>query len=312
MGADHPAVVAWHALCPQESQPSGLDVLQAGETAVYRLVGRRQRDASVIAKRSRRSTARIERAIYEQFLPNLPLPMIHYYGSLTDPNGEFCWLFLEDVSKDEEYRVDSAEHRAAAGRWLGIMNSAVTSVEAASSLPTKGSNHYRGLLYSAFEGLHTLAVGSHLKGDDLSILKDTIAHCEQMSSAWPRMEEICKGVPHTLVHGDFIKKNMRLRSDSNGIHFLLFDWEKAGWGVPAEDISRVDIPTYWAIVHKHWPRIGVQACQRLAEVGKIFRCLVFLDWLLPSLFQDPTGQSMHSLRQCETWLSDLIQAAAWR
>jgi hypothetical protein len=119
-------------------------------------------------------------------------------------------------------------------------------------------------------------------------------------------------MPQTLVHGDFIKKNVAVRSSQDGIIFLPFDWEKAGWGIAAEDISRVDIPTYWSTVRDYWPGLRAKSLERLANVGKVFRCLVFLDWVAPNLARESIEQPMNDVRSCEGWLADLIQAAEWQ
>jgi hypothetical protein len=277
------------------------------KTAVYRLVRVGEGGTDVIAKRCQQSTALIERTVYEEILPNLPLPMLHYYGSIAEPNGEFCWLFLEDLSGDEKYQPHLEEHRVAAARWLGIMNRSASGLAAAACLPERGPEHYLNLLRSARDIILSNLANPALKADDLALLKTLVAHCEHLSGLWSRLTSICEGMPQTLVHGDFIKKNVGVRTGQDGLIFLPFDWEKAGWGVPAEDISRVDIPTYWSTVQDHWPELSIQALERLANVGKIFRCLVFLDWLAPSLETESVEQPMNDLRRCESWLADLIQ-----
>src|SRR2546430_12846929 len=60
---------------------------------------------SVIAKwsqRSQRAHALIERTVYEEILPGLSVPSLHYYGFLEDSDVDRCWLFLE---RSEERRV---------------------------------------------------------------------------------------------------------------------------------------------------------------------------------------------------------------
>ncbi len=345
---EHPAVRAWRALRPKCVEPEWLEVLQeeSPTTGVYRLVRVGTAGTAVIAKRCRQNTALIERTLYEEILPNLPLPMLHYYGSVEEPNGEFCWLFLEDLSGDEKYQPHLKEHRVAAARWLGIMNTSASALvaalpsspphflppsggdrggeskayKAAACLPERGPEHYLNLLRSARDTILSNFGNPTLKADDLALLKTILAHCEHLSRHWSQLAGVCEGMPQTLVHGDFIKKNVGVRTgrveapgsegrsaNRDGLILLPFDWEKAGWGVPAEDISRVDIPTYWSTVQDHWPKLSIQVLERLANVGKIFRCLVFLDWLAPSLETESVEQPMNDLRRCETWLADLIQ-----
>jgi hypothetical protein len=305
---EHPAVRAWRALRPKCVEPEWLEVLQEESpiTGVYRLVRVGTAGTAVIAKRCRQNTALIERTLYEEILPNLPFPILHYYGFVEDADSEFCWLFLEDVS-GEKYQPHIKEHRVAAARWLGIMNTSSVGIAAAARLPDRDPEHYLNLLRSARDTILSNFANSALKADDLALLKALVAHCEHLSGHWSQLLSICEEMPQTLVHGDFIKKNVGVRTGQDGLILLPFDWEKAGWGVPAEDISRVDIPTYWSTVQGYWPKLSIRALERLANVGKIFRCLVFLDWLAPSLETESVEQPMNDLRRCETWLADLIQ-----
>jgi hypothetical protein len=344
MQLEHPALRAWLELRPEEVVPQRLDVLQIEDavkvedlaegpararvnaneesrrTIIYRLLLVGRAGSAVIAKRCRQSTALIERTIYEEILPNLPLPILHYYGCVEELNGEFCWLFLEDLSGDEKYQPHLSEHRVAAARWLGIMNRSTSGLvehlgsetdqalkAAASRLPQRGPDHYLSLLRSARDTILSNLVNPALRADDLALLKTIVAHCNYLSGHWSQLASICEGMPQTLVHGDFIKKNVGVRTSQDGLIFLPFDWEKAGWGVPAEDISRVDIPTYWSTVQDHWPKLSIDTIERLANVGKLFRCLVFLDWLAPGLEYEAVEQPMNGLRRCETWVADLIR-----
>src|SRR6185503_20219642 len=93
---DHPAVLAWSRLQPERVEPAGLVQLKGKlNTAVFRLDGVGPDGSNVIAKRCRTSTARVERIIYEHLLARLPLPTLRIYGFV--PDGEYCWLFLEDA-----------------------------------------------------------------------------------------------------------------------------------------------------------------------------------------------------------------------
>ena len=314
MQIEHPAISAWRELRPEQVEPERLDMLKAENptTTIYRLVGVGQADSSVIAKRCRQSTARIERTIYEELLPNLPLPMLHYYGSVEEPDAEFCWLFIEDVSDDEKYDPHVEGQRVAAAQWLGIMNRSASGLAAAARLPERGPEHYLALLQSARETVLSNITNPALNNDDHTLLETIVDHCEHLNEIWSQLAYVCEGMPQTLVHGDFIKKNVAIRSSGDGIVFLPYDWEKAGWGSPAEDISRIDIPTYWSVVRDYWPGLSANAFRRLANVGRIFRCLVFLHWIAPSLAHESVEKPMNYARSCETWLVDLIRAAEWQ
>lgn len=314
MHPEHPAISAWRELRPERVEPERLEMLKTENqaTTIYRLVRIGQADSTVIAKRCPQSTARVERTIYEEILPKLPLPMLHYYGFVDEPNAEFCWLFIEDVSGDGRYNPHYEDHRVAAAQWLGIMTTSASGLAAATRLPERGPEHYLNLLQSARDIILSRITNPSLNADDRALLETIVDHCVHLNLIWSQLVHVCEGMPHTLVHGDFIKKNVAVRPSQDGIILLPFDWEKAGWGIAAEDISRVDIPTYWSTVRDHWPGLGINSLKRLANVGKVFRCLVFLDWIASTVAHESIGQAVDDVRNCEGWLADLIEAAEWQ
>src|SRR5438552_15991931 len=119
---EHEAFQAWRQVHTDDVRPVGIEVLQRNKkSAVYRLSGVGPDGAVVIAKRTRYVTGRVERVIYEEVLPRLPVPSLGFYGHVRDPNREFCWLFLEDA-RGEPYSRPDAAHRVLAGQWLGDMH----------------------------------------------------------------------------------------------------------------------------------------------------------------------------------------------
>src|SRR5437016_5124020 len=95
---EHEAFQAWRQVRSDDGEPRRIEVLQGKKkTTVYRLSGIGPDGAAIIAKRSGHLTSRVERVIYEEALPRLPVPSLGFYGYVRDPNQEFCWLFLEDA-----------------------------------------------------------------------------------------------------------------------------------------------------------------------------------------------------------------------
>src|SRR5439155_26271989 len=111
--------------------------------------------AAVIAKRSRYVTGRVERVIYEEVLPRIPVPSLGFYGYVRDPDQDFSWLFLEDA-RGEPYSRLNVAHRVLAGRWLGEMHLAA-SAELSEKLPDRGPGHYFHLLQDSKSGLDLLS-----------------------------------------------------------------------------------------------------------------------------------------------------------
>src|SRR5881628_3707383 len=101
--AEHRAVKAWSRLEPERIEPETIDILRltSKKSAVYRMNCVDPTGAAVIAKRCRTTTASVERLIYEAVLSRLSFPALGYYGFVPEPEGEFCWLFLEDAGTHE-------------------------------------------------------------------------------------------------------------------------------------------------------------------------------------------------------------------
>ena len=122
---EHPAVEAWRKLQPASAGPESIHVLRERmSSATYRLIGVVPGGSTVIAKRCRAAWASVERRVYAEVLPHLPVTSPRYYGSVEGADGR-CWLFLEDVG-DERYVTSDEEQCALAGRWLGRMHTSTT------------------------------------------------------------------------------------------------------------------------------------------------------------------------------------------
>jgi hypothetical protein len=230
---DHPAVRAWNDLVPSRVDPAWIEILQDGKNPVYRLEGVGTQGGSVIAKRCPLTT--VERKIYEELLPRLPVTGLHYYG-FTAEDDQFGWLFLEDAGS-AKYSALLEEHRALAAQWLGLMHTSAAQVATEDRLPDRGPGHYLEHLQSGAKILRNIA-NPKLTTDDLRVLESIVSKCEFLESRWRQVEELCAGFPQTLVHGDFTAKNLRVQTGRAGVALLPFDWEMAGWGVPAADLAQ--------------------------------------------------------------------------
>src|SRR5438552_6863479 len=148
---EHRAVKAWAALNPERVVPESIEVLKfkrlESKSAVYRLNGVAPDGSAVVAKRCLAVTAAVERAIYEEFLPHLPLPALRYYGHVDEPGGEFGWLFLENAG-GLEYSPRDAGHRSLAARWLATIHAAAFGTGLETRLPARNANYYLQLVRS--------------------------------------------------------------------------------------------------------------------------------------------------------------------
>jgi aminoglycoside phosphotransferase (APT) family kinase protein len=301
---------AWRALFGGASSPSRIELLKRSHdgTAVYRLRGAAPAVPAVIAKRARQATAQVERAVYERMLSRLPGPSLVFHGAVDEPGNGFCWLLLEEAL-GQKYRRQLLSHRAAAGRWLRTLHVSLAGFEPIPPLPARRPPHYLALLRSA-----RAAVASRLRtarpGAD-RVLETVLGQCDRLMAHWEDLEVACAPAHDTLVHGDFIDNNVHIRSGPSGLVVLPFDWEKAGWGVPAEDLSSVDLDAYWERSGGKSSTLDRAALGRLAAAGSIFRCIVFLDWATSGRDLDRLEQEVEQIEFCVSWLDTLMENAEW-
>ncbi len=318
----HPAVHAWRQLYPH-SEPSRIAPLRVRrrKNKVYRLEGAGPAGSAVIAKRSRKAYAVIERTVYGEILSGLTIPSLRYYGCFEEPEPEYCWLFLEEATGARYSRLLAAE-RAQVARWLGLLHTSAAEAAAKTGLPDGGPGRYREFLRSASEEIQNHLDNPVLDPDHVDFLDAMLARLTELDGRWSRLEEICDGVPPTLVHGDFNGKNLRLRPGSDGSAVVVFDWEDAGWGVPAVDLAQQavpssslsanpDIPTYWSTVRGRWPQVSIETLQRLAYCGTVFRVLAALYWESFNLATEWASKSVSNIRLFDAELDHALARLGW-
>src|SRR5438093_746302 len=318
----HPAVQAWRQLYPH-SQPDRIAPLRvsARKPTAYRLEGAGPAGVSIIAKRSRTADARIERTVYEEILPSLQVPSLRYYGFLEGLDGTFCWSFLEEA-RGARYSTLLGANREHAARWLGMLHTSAVESAAAARLSDAGPNRYREVLRAACEAIPRQFGNPVLTADDVEFLESVLMGVAELDARWSDIEELCAGAPVTLVHGDFNGKNIRLGSAGGGTTCLVFDWEDAGWGVPAVDLAQQavpasnlsaspDLPTYLSIVHERWPRMSGAGWLRLAYCGSVFRTLAALYWEAPGLATEWASTNVANIRFYQAELANALSRIGW-
>jgi ATP-binding cassette subfamily B protein len=319
---NHPAVHAWCQVHPL-IEPLGITplVVRRRKNMVYRLEGAGQAGTAVIAKRCPHAVAQVERTVYEDILPRLAFPSLHHYGSLEEPDSEYTWLFIEDAG-GADYSNFLAEQRAQSARWLGQLHSSAADADVKARLPDAGPIRYLDFLRASRELMRQHVDNPVLWPDDVGFIQEIRARLDDLEAHWNRVEEICEGMPQTLVHGDFNGKNMRQRSVNGDTTIVVFDWENAGWGVPAVDLAQLtalsrrlaanpDIPTYWSIVHERWPEVNLQACQRLASCGTVFRTLAALSWDAQHLAYDWAHAIVGGMQSYAAELDAALERLDW-
>ena len=214
------------AVVPLKSQRPGR------KSGVYRLEGVGEDGAAVVAKRTFRSTARVERDVYERILPRAKVPALRYYGFLEEPDGNFCWLFLEDAGERKLTESDGP----IAAEWLAQLHTRAAPLIGEVPLPDRGPAHYLEHLRAGRTLIEAALVQVMLPDEDRVALRDLLRHGQRLEAQWARLTAACATAPTTLVHGDFARKNLRLREGPDGTQMVALDWETAGWGPPAADL----------------------------------------------------------------------------
>ena len=306
----HPATQAWLKLHPQMSLPLRIVELKPThrKSAVYRLDGAGPEKSAVIAKRCLNKTAMIERKIYEQILPNVPVSTLKYYGTLEELYSDYSWIFLEDAG-DIWYSNSNAEHRTLAAKWLGSMHTSTSQMVSNDFLPDKGAMYYLNVLRSTRKTIERNLSNPALQADDIVLLNAIVDQLDGIESNWDKVDKFCETIPKTLVHGDFVGKNVRIRHCQNGNALFPFDWESAGYGVPAPDLESLDIIAYQTTVAKSWLSLDIKKAQRLAKIGRIYRVLMLISWASENLsypWVEKTIQNYMSFYH--SWLSKSIRA----
>ena len=305
--AEHPAVQAWAVATGQEAEPKLLHVLRERRVnAMYWIPGLGVNGAPVFAKRGRADQTRIERKVYEEILPELPLTVPRYYGSAL--NGRFGWIFVEDVGNDRYCQAEPA-HREVAARWLATMHTESTRISAVRSLPDAGPGRYLQQLRDArariLSSLRSWSFGS----DEVRVLKGILSECDTIEKRWDRVEAVGHGVPSTLAHCDFQEKNAFLKKDAGGLSIWLIDWEMAGFGHPAPDLTRIDLQAYWHAIRPEWPSLSFEGVERLACVGGLFQWLAAIAWESLSLQCEHQRDRADSVADLDRYLPRLSDAA---
>jgi aminoglycoside phosphotransferase (APT) family kinase protein len=321
---DHPAARAWDRL-GGGCAPTRIEVWRQAsrsKPAIYRLTfGRGQ--LAVYAKRSPTSDLAVERLLYQDILPGLPLTVPRYRGALRDDDGA-TWMFVESVG-DRCISEADPEHRALAARWLATLHGSAAASALATRLPDAGPARYRAHLCAGRDWIRRSSGNRALTARDREVLTGVLRELDGLESRWPRLERACTGLPVTLVHGDFRPKNVRLRFTGGVPTLYALDWEMAGWGIPAADLAsgwghvltlRIDRRAYRRAVQDHGSDLDLAAMRRLSILGRLFQAVAAVEWTGASLrFESklhlirPIGsmrvyrrQIAHALRDGAEWL----------
>ncbi|RZU75784.1 phosphotransferase family enzyme [Micromonospora kangleipakensis] len=284
--APDPALVeelvdAWTSLGRSHRKPERIDVLKKRQKQpnVCRLVGGAPAGGDIIAKRS--SSGAVEPVLYEHVLAALPgTPRCH--GIAPGRDGR-RWTFLEHVD-GERYAAGLAEHRAVIARWLGDVYSITSDMPLDQLLPGHDAGYYRNQLRKARDAISAAAVIAMIDKDGRSRLRTAVHHCDSLDRQWDAVEWLIEDVRPGLVHGDLQSKNIRIHDRGGSLRLIAFDWEFAGFGVPAADFAEFAVEGRWRELSGILDQMGftygspADRLRRLATAGRIFGLITWLEW----------------------------------
>ena len=287
----HPALRAWNGLAARHGLPVTVEVWRERKpTSIYRFLFEDGGAPPIFAKHCDAQSGAVQRRCLEDMLPRMPIAAPRYHGAHRDPDGTW-WLFVEDAGR-EVYSVDDPEQRRLAGRWIGALHRHGAQLPGAVDLPPAGIQRFEAHLRSGQALIHRSFSNPALSDVDRDLLREIVGLLDRVESRWAEFERALDGAPLTLVHGDFQPKNIRIGREAPTPSLFVFDWEMAGWGLPAVDLApangrdlriQVDLDSYLAEVALVWPRADASAIEKQVALGHVLRRLAAVDWASHSL-----------------------------
>jgi hypothetical protein len=307
-------VTAWAAVCPAGARPrptaaTTLKPLRGG-SAAHRLVGAGPGASDVIAKWTRRATVEFEHRLYLDLLPSLGVATVRCYGVAADGDEAHAWLFLEDAG-GIHYSPERSEHRRLAARFLAALHTAAAGRPAPTTLPRLDAAYYRDVLERSRRSMIDNFGNPALTPEQLTTLRAVLRRCETVLDRWSDVERLCAVMPETLVHGDFVAKNVRVRDGFDGRALVAFDWETAGWGLPAIDLWSMDVDEYARQVRGAWPAFARSDLATVARTGRLLWFTSCIGWRTWALGTEWVWRSMKHLPVYERELRAVMAEFGW-
>lgn len=309
---DHPAVVAWRRVTDRTAAVRSIETLKPAhrKSAVYRVTWWDEGEASLVAKRAPGSVVRHEARVYA-LLERLRVPAPRLRAASWDggdAGGPTGWIFLEDAG-DVGLDAGDPGHRRLAGTWLGTLHRVAAASAARMELPGRTDRHYRATLERARAAIARGLDHPRVDGEGAARLTRLDAGLARLVEVWPTIRTGARCLPATLVHGDFVGKNVRVRCDGapGAEHLLPLDWETSGYGSPAVDLEHVDLEAYADAYGRY--AAPARSLERAARSGRAFRLVLEIEWASRALATPwPDATMRRYLPTYERWLDRLLDA----
>jgi thiamine kinase-like enzyme len=161
-----------------------------------------------------------------------------------------------------------------------------------------------------------------LTAGEVALLWTVIVQYRVIEARWDELEKFLGACLRTLVHGDFVIKNLRLQNGASAPALLVYDWEMAGWGVPATDLAQSlgrcaspDLEAYCSALRQNGSQSEIGELRRLANYGNLLR-------LVDKIFWDTVGiggetrdfllRPVLALKNYEPQLASALRLLDWR
>jgi Ser/Thr protein kinase RdoA (MazF antagonist) len=214
---------------------------QTVKSAVFAVHGR-EGHPTVVAKCASTDTISLEHRVLS-WLEAAPFPTVIGHGTRQARGPGRGWLVSQHAG-GQSYDPRSPTHRSLAGAWLADLHAWSASVPRP-QLPARGAEYHRNAVDAACATLtDTLSGAAGLTADDAATIIALRTLGWDVLERWDEIEAALQGLPVTLVHSDVGRNNVQVVHEVDGSAVLAFDWEQAGWGCPAADISMVDLDSY--------------------------------------------------------------------
>jgi hypothetical protein len=228
---------------------------------VYRLrfeVGGRVR--TLVAKCLAPSRAKRNELVAQRWLPAIGLgqngpPLL---GVAADRSGQFVWHIYEDLGDWTLDRGDVDPRRVAAA--VGLIAQLHTRfaehallVEGRLYGDDRGIYFYTSNVRDAIRGLESLRQPEiELSPQQLAVRDRSLERMYALLDEQPQRAQAMAelGGPETLLHGDLWTTNTFVIPGTGGLHARLIDWDHAGVGPAAYDLSTFLLR--FAIQHRLW------------------------------------------------------------
>jgi hypothetical protein len=303
------AARTWTQRHPDLPRPAAAHLLKTHpNSVVVKLEGALADGSPIVAKLAPRDAIAAETRLYTEVLRSLPIAVPEYYGTASGEHGD--WLFLSYID-GEPYNSSLKEHRQFAGRYAGSLHYLSARDGLGRGLPRRDADFFGEQLDSAWSAIRSGISNSAVSPEGQSTLQAFLGQLQLLKDRWDRIERHLQSMPHAVVHGDFVSKNLTVRNHEGSQELVVMDWEMAGWGPIATDLGWLDLEAYRAALGTAWPELDKTALQDLSSCSRVFRTVSATCWEAPGLTSGYPEKSIHRVRMYLEWLYDSLANAPW-